>query len=529
MIPGTINGEKYPIAVDEQGNLQWQTVQVGQERDEVWDDWSLGLGETKQETGRGYLFAKGWDASTRGALRSSPFFHNLNNTALTTGYGYFMEAVETSGSTLTLDAFATGKGSIAAGGTLTFSHTIASQSERILVVSLSIDSRSGLFPVLPVTYAGLPMTFLAAKKGATNVDALLILYSLLNPPTGANDVVTTNTSGSTRAIVGGSASLYGVNLDDPFGTVVSATDTDGTPTVTVVTASGEFILAVIAVEGSATIAAGTNETERWDDTQGTDVSGSGYTQAGSDGGVMAPSLTVGSDWVEIAVPIKPASTTSRSIMQIADTTKIFKYTYDSDTGLTLDATDTTASGVAGRPAKMNGNWYVPMSTTASAQKITGVTVADVTGTWEADHLSTYQKGITPTLVRVNADTQHQVDFNEDTGDITDTWSGGQKAGDSSTKITELVEASGELFACKEDNLYKFGVEAESFPVIPFIDRGKIDADNGKGSFAFGDEIIYMSEGNLWRYRIGRGALPHQTCTDCLLCRRKARRWPLPIR
>ncbi|KKK83165.1 hypothetical protein LCGC14_2796120, partial [marine sediment metagenome] len=130
-----------------------------------------------------------------------------------------------------------------------------------------------------------------------------------------------------------------------------------------------------------------------------------------------------------------------------------------------------------------------------------------TGTWEADHLSTYQKGITPTLARVNADTQHQVDFNEDTGDITDTWSGGQKAGDSSTKITELMEAQGELFAAKEDNLYKFGVEAESFPVIPFIQRGKIDADNGKGSFAFGDEIIYMSKGDLWRYRIGRGALP----------------------
>ncbi|KKL55083.1 hypothetical protein LCGC14_2258950, partial [marine sediment metagenome] len=156
---------------------------------------------------------------------------------------------------------------------------------------------------------------------------------------------------------------------------------------------------------------------------------------------------------------------------------------------------------------VNGNWYAPMGSGASAQKLTGVTWADVTGTWKADHLSTYQKGVTPTVARVNSTTQHQVDFNEDTGAIGDNWANGQKAGDSSTKITELLEAQGLLFVCKEDSVYEFGVEAESRNAIPFLDRGKVDADNGKGSFAFGDEIVYMTKGDLWRYRIGRGALP----------------------
>jgi hypothetical protein len=510
MIPASIDGEEYPIVLDDSGNLQWQTIQVAQERDEVWDDWSLGLGETKQETGHGYFFATGWDASTRGALRLSPFYHNLNNTALTTAYGYTMEGVETSGSTLTLDAASTGKGSIADGSTLSFSHTVAVQSERILVVALNIDTRSSLSwnILFPTTYGGIPLTWLAAKKGDAGTNASVGFFFLLNPPTGANNIVITNNAGGTLAMVGGAESLYGVNQDDPFGSVVSATDQDGTPTVTVTTSAGEFVLAAVALDTNDTLTAGTNETERWDDNQGTTITGAGYTQAGSDGGVMAPSIDgAATDWVEIAVPIKPASTTSRSIMQIADTTKIFKYTSDSDTGLTLDATDTTASGVAGQPEKMNGNWYVPMGNGVSAQKITGVTVANVTGTWKADHLSTFQKGITPTLARVNSATQHQIDFNEDTGDITDTWSGGQKAGDSSTKITHLLEAQGQLFACKEDNLYEFGVEAESRPSNPFIQRGKIDSDNGKGSFAFGDEIIYMSKGDLWRKRIGGGALP----------------------
>jgi hypothetical protein len=34
---GEINGEPYPIA-EEAGNLLWKTVQVAEEKDEVWDD-----------------------------------------------------------------------------------------------------------------------------------------------------------------------------------------------------------------------------------------------------------------------------------------------------------------------------------------------------------------------------------------------------------------------------------------------------------------------------------------------------------
>jgi hypothetical protein len=506
MIEGTIDGTPYEIAIGDRGQTLWETTQVAQERDEVWEDWSLGLGETKRESGRGYFFSQGWDASVRGALRLSPFFHNLNNTALTTGYGYFMESVETSGSTLNLDAYSTGKGSVGANA-LTISHTVAVQSERILIISAQLDNNTVGFS-LTVTYGGIACTFLGGKAGASGTDTQAAFWFLLDPPTGANDIVITNNESTTVAIVAGAVSLYGANADDLFGTMVTATGTDGTPTVTVSTTAGEFVLAVAALDTNDAFTAGTNETERWDAAQSTDVTGAGFTQAGSDGGVMAPSIDgAATKWVMIAVPIKPASTTSRSIMFVSDETKIFKYTYDSDTGLTLDATDTTASAVAGSPAKANGNWYSPMGSGASAQKLTGITWADVTGTWKADHLSTYQKGVTPTVARVNSTTQHQVDFNEDTGDITDTWANGQKFGDSSAKITELLEVESQLIVCKENTAFDAGVEAESRVVIPFLDRGKIDADNGKGSFAFGDEIAYMSKGDLWRYRIGRGALP----------------------
>ncbi len=512
---GSIDGKPYPIAIGEKGQTLWEGIDVAQERDEIWDDWSLGMGETKRETGRGYLFARGWDATRRGALGLSPHYQAHNNTALTTAYGYGMEDVETAGSTLTLDAASTGKGSVASGGTLTWSHTVASQSDRILIVGLDIDLRiddsafsAGLFYT---THGGASMTFLASRKGASGTNVTVALFYLLAPTTGANNIVVQTPEGATVAIVGGAESLYNVDQDTPFGTVVSNTNTNGTPTVTVVTVSGDQILAVVGVEGSATIAAGTNETERWDDTQGTDVSGSGYTQAGSDGGVMAPSLTAGTDWVEIAVPIKPASTSSRSVMWWGDTTKLFRYSFDPDTGVSLDGTQTIASGVMGRPAKMNGKWYAPMASGTNARRLDDASSDSgwADAGWNADHLATYQKGIQPTLTRVNSTTRNTVELNDDTsGNVGDTWTNeSQEVGDVSTKITDLVEAQGELMVAKEDTLYRFGSEAESFNVIPFLDRGKIDSDNGKGLDAFGDEVVYPSSGNLWRHKLGGGSLP----------------------
>ncbi|KKN03769.1 hypothetical protein LCGC14_1104320 [marine sediment metagenome] len=502
MIEGEINGVPYEIAIGDKGQTLWETIQVAQERDEVWEDWSLGLGETKQETGRGYFFSNGFDASVRGALRLAPFYHNLNNTALTTEPGYFMEGTETSGSTLTYDAASSGTGDDVSGqDAVTVAHTVASNAARLLLVGISADIlTSG--GIQGVKYAGGSLTRLAHTQFASGQ---VSFWYLLDPATGSNNIVVSLLGTATRDVVVGATSWYGVNQDAPFGTLVATNGTGTAVTATVVTAAGEQVADVVFVNGARTSSAGANQTERWDASEA--ISGNGSTQAGSDGGVMSSTLSSSAGWGQLAVPIKPASTTSRSVMHILDTTKIGRYTYDSDTGITLDATDTTTSGVGGRPAKVNGNWYAPMGTGASAQKLTGVTWADVAGTWKADHLSTYQKGVTPTLARVNSTTQHQVDFNEDTGAIGDNWANGQKAGDSSAKITDLVEAQDELFVCKEDNLYKFGIEAESFPVIPFMDKGKIDADNGKGSFAFGDEVVYMSKGNLWRYRIGGGVLP----------------------
>ena len=233
-----IDGVNYPIA-EENGQVLWQTVHT-EDQPERWDDWSLGLGEH-------YISCEGFDATTKNVLRFSPFYHNDNNPSdLTTARGYFMEDVKQSGSTLTLDAYSTAKGSLDQSETLTQAHTVASQSNRLLIVGIAIDGRVTSVKFageIGVAYAGQPMTYLGGKMGTTNVDASVGLYFLSNPPTGANNIVVTNIAAPavTYAVVMGAASLYNVDLDAPFGSAVTGTNTDGTPTITVTPVSGEQI------------------------------------------------------------------------------------------------------------------------------------------------------------------------------------------------------------------------------------------------------------------------------------------------
>ncbi|KKK64976.1 hypothetical protein LCGC14_2978790, partial [marine sediment metagenome] len=368
--------------------------------------------------------------------RLSPFYHNLNNTALTTGYGYFMEAVETTGSTAAFDADSSGTGEGVT--SVTVEHTVASNADRLLLVGLSTDvAEDG------VTYGGAAMTLL----GEASISAVVgsVFYYLLNPATGANDIVASFVASGNMIVE--ATSWYGVDMDTPFGTMVGDTGTGTAVSVTVVTEAGDVVVDCVSANDGPTVAEGADQTEptAGGATVASKMTGGWSYQAGADGGVMSWTLGTSKQWASVAVPIKPASTTSRSVMFVSDTTKIFKYTYDSDTGLTLDATDTTASAVAGRPAKMNGNHYSPMGSGATAQKLTGITWADVTGTWKADHLATFQEGVTPKLARVNSTTPNKVELNADTGAVGDNWSGGSSVGDTSTKITDLVEAQDQLF------------------------------------------------------------------------------------
>src|SRR3990172_1878325 len=485
---GSINGIEYPIAVSEQGDVIWRTVQVAEEKDETWDDWSEGAGETKRETGRGYLWSDGFDASSPGVLRLSPHYLAHNNTSLTTGYGYFMEGVETTGSSLVFDAASTSK---ASGTSLSWSHTTGSTAERALVVAVAANNdATGTFG--DVTYAGTPLTFLG--WGTSSGFSVRIWY-LLNPPSGANTISISTTV--SMAMVGGATSWSGVNQDTPFGTMTGDTQITSTTSITVTSATGEFVLDfLVANNETATVGAG--QTQRWNDIQ-TLTRGAGSTEGGAASVVMSCTLRASARWILMGVNLKPSSITSRSLMWVGDGTNMFRYNYDTSGGPTLAGTQAIASATAiGQPAKLSTKWYAGMGNGTFAYRLDDASsdTGWVITTWKAGHLSNFQKGILPTAARSNTTSTNVVYINDISagGNVADAWtSDSQKVGDSTTAITALVEAAGNLYVAKEDSLYEFGTEAESRNAIPFLSRGKIDSENGKGTIAFGNIVIYPSK------------------------------------
>jgi hypothetical protein len=110
-----------------------------------------------------------------------------------------------------------------ANGTLSWSHT-TSGSDRLLIVTLFGDSDGGADDISSITYNSVGLTLLAKRTDAGLFRAMYVYY-LLNPASGANNVVVT--AGSTHYLGAGAASYTGVGSLDTFVSTFSNADADG--------------------------------------------------------------------------------------------------------------------------------------------------------------------------------------------------------------------------------------------------------------------------------------------------------------
>src|SRR3990167_4161598 len=262
-----ITGQAYPLAVDSREGILWRVVDVDRPIEETWQDWSGGGFETEHKPGT-YLYSDGFDATRQGVLRFSPTIQSLVSSGLSTDFGYFFEVIGATG-TLTYD---TASSSSVVDQTLAFSHTVAAQSNRLLLIGISTGAGSSL----TVTYGGIPCSQ-AGNKSNGLMDCWL--FYLLSPPTGANTVsITVDISSS---IAAGAVSFYNVNQTTPLGTWNSTTGSSTSPSVTIASATGEIVTAVLVTNVNRTVTPGTSETERWEQTVTTVLTGWGGTEAGA--------------------------------------------------------------------------------------------------------------------------------------------------------------------------------------------------------------------------------------------------------
>lgn len=517
-----INGVGYPCA-------EYQVSEYSRDIEYEWGPngirWDWGLGKS-------YLTSDGWDATSPDRLRLSPGIISYNVPEFTQRNGSFYETDKRTGAVV-YDATATTKGT----GALSVAHTVTSSAtNRLLVIAIAVDTLSAAdYAAGTVTYGGVAcdwressttgtlgwMIFYLAEGGIANAASTTVAYS--NP--------------NGRSAVMHTISFSNVLQVDPFGNVAESTGT-GTAVSTSVSALPSWLILDIVASANATATVGADQTQRQNDIQGTAVRAAISTQEATTS--LAMTWTLGSSvaWKHGAVGILPAQT--QAVLFTADGEWVHKHTYDGATTISeVTAPVQTASAeYAGKFALWSGKLYLGAGSSVPAYWITpGATTDTYTATnWYAVDLTTFQDAATPELAASDYDqTVHRIGV---ASLATGTGSSGELAladfsthgdiGDPGQAITAIVEVGGFIVVAKKEGLY----EIDSQQIGRLIVKVPPYWENGFGTIAIGDIVLYPTNSGLWLYRVGRDVsqqgievldLPRPTNTGltsiCLLDRR----------
>ena len=184
---------------------------------------------------------------------TAPANGTLTNSALSTATTYDPDASNNNGSSGAVVTTVTSQGPPGLVGTScvtannattqTWSHTVPSGNNRILVVGLSLRVRAAT--VTSLTYGGVALT----KIGESRVRMGVELWRLVAPTVGTANLVASWST--TSDLVGWSGSFTNVNQSTPTGTFAAANNINTTPTVTVTSASGELVIDTVSTRGDA--------------------------------------------------------------------------------------------------------------------------------------------------------------------------------------------------------------------------------------------------------------------------------------
>jgi parallel beta-helix repeat protein len=195
-----------------------------------------------------------------------------------------------------LDAVST---PLAQQGTNTFSLTHTGSSDVKLAALLAcVDSQTA--QISNPTYGGVPMVF--QGRAMHDIDSLAAeLWTLVNPPTGAQTVQVPTTAPTVTEVVLAAATFEGVDTVNPVSGLQKVESGTGNSTLTIDSASGDLVWSISCLgDPTFTVSAGTGETEHYDTALTTILRGASYSQAGDTSVAMTPQLSGAGARVQLA-------------------------------------------------------------------------------------------------------------------------------------------------------------------------------------------------------------------------------------
>ncbi|MEC5387334.1 DUF4347 domain-containing protein, partial [Uliginosibacterium sp. H3] len=248
---------------------------------------------------------------------------------------------------------------------LTWSHTVGSGSNGILIVEIALRYNAG---ASSVTYGGTALTKLSSVTDGGGIVTAELWY-LKAPASGTKSIVVTLPT--THEFVAGATSFFNVNQTTPFGTAATNDGSGTTASVTASSASGEIVVAVAASRQNSSSSVGSGQTELWTEQNGTlsaDAWGSTTSKAGA--ASVASSWTISSsEWAATAVSLK-ATPNNAPTTTITPTS----YTATEQVSLTLQGTGITVADADNDPLTVTISTGNSSSQFTAAVGTTGVTI-----------------------------------------------------------------------------------------------------------------------------------------------------------
>lgn len=159
--------------------------------------------------------------------------------------------------------------------------------------------------VTGVTWGGSAMTLIDAAQISVTESRAVYLWRIINPPTGASNIVMTLSAPASG--YGGVTSYTGVDQTTPIRAFSGATGTTSPATTACASAVGDMVVDAVQYEGSGTPpSVGADQTSRWTGDQGGwFVAGS--TEAGAASVTMSWTLTTPTDYAIKAASLQAAA------------------------------------------------------------------------------------------------------------------------------------------------------------------------------------------------------------------------------
>ncbi len=179
---------------------------------------------------------------------------------------------------ITFDAV--GSVSVLGSTSVSWSHTVGSGANRILVVGLASEGNGFAPSASSVTYGGQSLTRQALRTLGSGISEI---WTLVAPPTGTATIIVTYSQAET--VNGGSVSFFGVDQGAPVrGSSTANQLNSGVISTGVFSITGDVVVDTVAVNGGFnSVTPGAGQTMRWSSFINPTHLGAGSTKPGADG------------------------------------------------------------------------------------------------------------------------------------------------------------------------------------------------------------------------------------------------------